>query len=108
MNEYCPTCFYPLDAIEGDDGRLCSVCQWFGDKTEAIKTSPFPSELEGHFIKLISLYREICRAELSGELLAENADSEHQRLLQLVKERAKHCHHTLLFFFRKFIMDPLK
>jgi len=103
--EFCPKCFYPLDMIVNDDGRLCAVCDWFGDKSEVCKKPPAPNDLELAFAQLLVLYRDVCRMELLAEQLAENSTN-YDESLKAVRARASHARHSILYFFHVIRGNP--
>lgn len=98
--EFCPICYYPLDTFDpSDEGRLCHVCNWFGDKAEVCTKPPMPDDLELACVQLIRHYREICRLELIGEQLVEGLPDEAISLANL-KFRVQQALHSILHFFR--------
>jgi len=96
--EFCPKCFYPLETTISDDGRLCAVCNWFGDKSEVCNKPPTPSDLDLAFAQLLVLFREVCRMELLAEQLVENS-ANYDKSLKAVRARAAHARHSILHFF---------
>ena len=97
--EFCPTCFYPLETASDDDGRLCAVCNWFGDKSEVCSKPPAHTDLELAFAQLLVLFRDVCRMELLAEQLVENSSETYDKSLKAVRERASHARHSILHFF---------
>lgn len=66
MNEYCPKCGQPLQPSDEPD-RLCDVCAWFGDKSEALSEEPNGAGIVRGMLDVFRLYRSICRDELAIE-----------------------------------------
>lgn len=100
--EFCPQCYHPFDVIdeaEDDGGRLCSVCRWFGDKTEICVIPPAPTTLELAFTQLLALYRDVCRMELLAEQLA-GGQAKYNKSLNAVRARANHARHSIIHLFR--------
>jgi len=100
--EFCPRCFHPFDPCrEDDDGddRLCSTCQWFGDKTEVCLEPPKPTPNEQAFLQVVDFYREICHGELQAAQLCEKFP-EHKKKLEYIQRQVEHGRHCLLYMFR--------
>lgn len=106
--EFCPICYYPLETFDlSDEGRLCHVCDWFGDKAEVCIKPPISDNLELACIQLLSRYREVCRLELIGEQLAEGLSDESVSLANL-KFWTQRAQHSILHFFRGTRKTPEK
>lgn len=104
MTEFCPQCFHPLDDSD-DDGRLCTACGWFGDKSEVLDKPPPPTSLELAFIQMLSLYRDICRLELLAEQIAEH-NPETTKQLHPVQVRVACARQSLIHLFRNTRSTP--
>jgi len=96
--EFCPKCYYPLESSE-DDGRLCEVCGWFGDKSEICTDPPKSDDLELAFSQLLAFYRDICRMEQIAEQLAEGR-ADYTVNLKIIRARADHARHSILYLFQ--------
>jgi hypothetical protein len=101
MAIFCPRCYHPLDEDPDDDGRLCTACRWFGDKSEICENPPAPTELELAFAQLLAMYRDVCRLELLAEQLAEGNLPAYNRSLVAIRARVAHARHSIQYLFRE-------
>lgn len=110
MVKFCPKCFHPLEAsneTSDDDGRLCEICRWFGDKSEVLDVPPPPSSFELGFIQMLALFRDVCRLELLAEQLTEHVgkltpdvESTFKPIITVMRKRVDSAKHSLIYLFR--------
>ena len=106
--EFCPECYYPLDS-SNDDGRLCSACNWFGDKAETHKKPHVPNDLEVAFVQLLRIYRDQCRMEIVAEQFSEAVKEEcpdaATEILK-VRELVRRSEYSIIRLFRASQKSP--
>jgi len=101
MLEFCPQCLYPLGSSD-DEGRLCLVCCWFGDKSEALTALPEPTPAESAFASMVFLHRELCRLELTAEQ-ASQGRPEHRDKMDVIRSSVVISAHSLVRVFKSAI-----
>lgn len=94
--EFCPRCGYPLEA-NGDPGRLCSECGWFGDESESAKQPP-PTDMLNPGLAAVQglwMFREVCRNEMVVETLCDFGQATEADMRKL-RAAVKHAMHGLI------------